>query len=117
MPLIFEPESVPLSVDECGRIRVGGTRVTLDSVIHRFRDGASAEGIVDSFDSLDLADVYATLAYYLRHRAEVDAYLLEREVEAAEVRAEIDRRNAGNDIWERLRRRVPDRRAADRAGT
>jgi len=112
MALTFEPEPVPLAIDEHGRCRVGGTRVTLESVIGRFLDGATPEGIVDSFDTLDLADVYVTLAYYLRHRDEVHAYLAEREEVAAEVRAEIKRRNAGNDIWDRLRRRRAERAKA-----
>lgn len=80
----------PLALTPEGVIRIGGTRVTLDTVVGAFLDGESAEGIVDSYPSLGLADVYATIAYYLRHRAEVDAYLARREAEAAEVRARIE---------------------------
>ena len=55
--MTFEPMAVPLCEDEYGAIRVGNTRVLLDLVIHAFREGASAEGIVESYDALNLADV------------------------------------------------------------
>jgi uncharacterized protein (DUF433 family) len=57
----FEPINVPLREDEYGAIRVGDTRLLVDLVIHAFRDGASAEGIVESYDGLNLADVYAII--------------------------------------------------------
>jgi uncharacterized protein (DUF433 family) len=66
---------VPLRTDNQGKIRVGGTRVLLELVIHAFQQGESAEGIIDSYSTLKLADVYAVIAYYLTHRAEVDAYM------------------------------------------
>jgi len=66
---------VPLRTDEHGKIRIGNTRVLLELVIYAFQQGETAEGIVDSYSTLKLADVYAVLAYYLTHRAEVDAYM------------------------------------------
>ena len=47
----------------------------LDSVIYAWQSGESPEQIVDNFDVLSLADVYAVISYYLQHRADVDAYL------------------------------------------
>jgi len=41
-------------------------------------------------DTLDLADVQAVIAYYLRHREEVRAYLKRREEEAEALRAKIE---------------------------
>lgn len=81
---------VPLQTDQDGRIRIGGTRVLLELVIHAFRQGESAEGIVESYSSLKLADVYAVLAYYLTHRAEVDAYVRESDEEADRIQREIE---------------------------
>jgi uncharacterized protein (DUF433 family) len=88
--LTFEPIAVPLREDEQGAIRVGDTRVLLDLVIHEFRDGATPEGIVESYDALSLADVYAVISYYLRHVDVVHAYLLRREQEAKAVREMIE---------------------------
>ena len=51
------------------------TRVSLDSVVYRWLEGLSPETIADCFPVLTLEQVYGAVAYYLAHRAEVDAYL------------------------------------------
>jgi uncharacterized protein (DUF433 family) len=51
-------EVMPLEVDQDGTVRVGKTRVTLDTVIAAFTEGATAEEIVQQYPSLQLADVY-----------------------------------------------------------
>ncbi len=65
---------VPLRTDDHGLIRVGNTKVRLEQVVHAFREGETAEGILDMYSTLKLEDVYAVLSYYLSHREEVDAY-------------------------------------------
>ena len=77
MSIVLEPEKVPLELSSSGVIRVAGSRVTLDTVVALFQQGASAEEIVTRFDTLDLGDVYAIIGYFLRHRDEVDSYLQE----------------------------------------
>ncbi len=88
--MTFEPMAVPLREDEYGAIRVGNTQVLLDLVIHAFREGDNAEDIVESYDALNLADVYAVLSYYLRDPEPIDAYLRRREQEAQAIRARIE---------------------------
>ncbi len=85
-------ETLPLQRDQYGTIRVGGTRVTLDVVIHAFQAGADAVEIADRFSSLSLADIYTVIGYYLRHREEIDAYLAEREEQAREIRRQDEAR-------------------------
>ena len=87
---VLAADPLPLRTDADGTIRVGGTRVPLDTVVGEFLDGASAEAIADHYPSLVLADVYATIAYYLRHRDEVNEYLARRRAEAAEVRRRVE---------------------------
>lgn len=77
---------VPLAADADGVLRVGGTRVTLDTVVGAFRQGHSAETIADQYPSLALADVYAVIGYYLAHPDEVDGYLADRRKAADAVR-------------------------------
>ena len=72
--------------------RVAGTRVTLDSLVYAFRDGATPEEIVQRYPALELADAYEAVTHYLRHRSEMDDYLAHRETIAKEVRAENERR-------------------------
>jgi uncharacterized protein (DUF433 family)/flavin-binding protein dodecin len=89
-PLPLGAEPVPLRIDEYGVARVGQTRVTLDTVVAAFRLGETAEGIVESYPTLRLADVYRILGYYLGHRDAVDAYVAGREREAGRLREEIE---------------------------
>jgi uncharacterized protein (DUF433 family) len=88
--LIPETVSVPLREDEHGSLRIGETRVLLEIVIHEFRNGATPEEIVASYDALELADVYLVLGFYLRQTDKIDAYLRRREQEAQVIRARIE---------------------------
>jgi uncharacterized protein (DUF433 family) len=64
-----------VQVDENGVYRVGTTRVMLDSIVAAFRQGHSAETIKQQYSALTLEEVYGSIAWYLAHAAEVDAYL------------------------------------------
>lgn len=110
MTLEIAALAVPLRPDDQGAIRVGQTRVTLDTVICEFNQGAAPEQIVLDFPSLDLAEVYAVCAYYLHHRDEIDQYLARRQVEADKLRVEIEKRFPPEGIRERLlaRRKAND---------
>ena len=90
MPLTIATERAPLRVEPDGAVRVGDSRVLLELVIHAFEDGATAETIVQRYSTLALPDVYAVIAYYLRHRPEIDEYLAGRERQAREVRQRIE---------------------------
>ena len=102
------PETVPLRTDKSGVVRVGTTRVPLDTVVHVFKTGASAEEIVERFPTLALADVYSTIGYYLRHQEDVDRYLRERERIGEELRTLVEARQGSSDG---LRERLLARRA------
>ena len=91
MTFIAEAEAPPLREDAAGALRVGDSRVLLELVIRAFQDGATPKTIVQSYSTLALPDVYAVIAYYLRHRSEVEAYLTRRELKAEEVRQRIER--------------------------
>ena len=86
------PEAVPLRLWPGGSVRVGKSRVSLDTVIGEYQNGLSPEEIVRAYDSLDLADAYAAIAFYLRNREKVDAYLAEGERRAEESRAYFESR-------------------------
>jgi uncharacterized protein (DUF433 family) len=83
---VAQAEAPPPREDGSGALRVGSSRVLLELVIQAFQDGATPEAIVQRYSSLTLSDVYAVIAYYLRHRDEVEEYLAERERKAEEVR-------------------------------
>ena len=73
-----------------GVYRVGGTRVSLDSLVHLFREGMSAESIVESYPTLTLEQVHGSLAFYLANRRQIDNYLSEGQ-RAAEEHHEVSR--------------------------
>ena len=85
-----QTEAPPLSEDATAAMRVGNSRVLLEIVVRAFQDGATPETIVQRYSTLALPDVYAVVAYYLRHRNEVEEYLARREQKAEEVRQRIE---------------------------
>lgn len=90
MNLVLEAIRVPLRDDGHGGLRVGQTRVSFESVWYTHRQGTSPAEIVQAFDTLDLADVHAVLAWALRHLEDVDAYLRQRDKDAAETRRQLE---------------------------
>ena len=104
--LVAEP--VPLRVDGGGVLRVGKTRVRLETVIHAFNAGSSAEEILLKYPSLELTDVYAVITYYLWHRKDLDDYLNDRDQQILQARVETASRFPSAGIRERLlARRTP----------
>ncbi len=83
------PFHFPLRIDEHGVVRVGETRVTLDSVVAALRSGKMLEEILESYPTLSLADVEAVSTYYFVYRQAVDAYVAKRRKEALRLREEI----------------------------
>src|SRR5690348_11201381 len=98
----FVAEPPPLRITQDGVVRVSGTRVTLDTVIGAYHRGETPEQIAQHFSVLSLADVYAVITYYLRHRSEVEAYLEVRRQRAAEIRRENEARFPPDGVRERL---------------
>jgi uncharacterized protein (DUF433 family) len=90
MALTFEAVSVPLSMDATGTVRVHGTRLTLDTVLGAYERGDTPQEIVEGFPDLSLADVHAIIAYYFRHREEIDAYLREGDERGEELRRKFE---------------------------
>ena len=102
MSLSLRTKPVPLTTEEHGRMRVGSTRVSLDTVIFAFKQGATPEEIVADYSTLDLSDVYAVITYYLQNQAEVESYLQERQARRDEVRREMEARSPQSGLRERL---------------
>ncbi len=102
MALVLTAEPLPLVADPDGVVRVAKTRVTLDTIVAAFHDGLTAEEVGEQYPSLQLGEVYAVIGYYLRHQAEVNAYLEARAGDANEVRQENERRFSPVGVRSRL---------------
>jgi len=83
-------QDVPLTRWEDGTIRIAGSRVTLDSIVHHFKLGATAEQIQYSFPSLTLREIYGAIFYYLNNTEAVEEYLSKQEEAAEEARQFIE---------------------------
>jgi uncharacterized protein (DUF433 family) len=69
-----------------GKPRITGRRITVQNMaIWHERMGKSADEIATAYD-LTLADVYAALAYYFDHRAEIDRSIRDGEAFAEALR-------------------------------
>jgi uncharacterized protein (DUF433 family) len=95
-------EKIPIETDKDGVIRVGNTRVTLQTLITAFNGGSTAEEIVHQFPVLNLADVYAVITYYLRNRDTVEKNLNNRILLAEQVKLRNQENRNMNDIRKRL---------------
>ena len=85
-------DQFPLELHADGVIRVGGTRVTLDTIMAAFRNGDSAEQIAESWPAVALGDIYEAIGYALRHSQEIESYLTVRDANATAVKEENLRR-------------------------
>jgi uncharacterized protein (DUF433 family) len=102
VPAKFQATSPPLRWDEAGGIRVGSSRVTLDSVLASYQNGSTPEEIAIQYSVLRLEEIYATIAYYLNHRQEIDSYLEQRSQQAQQQRQQLAQKHNLIDLRQRL---------------
>jgi uncharacterized protein (DUF433 family) len=77
-----------------GAYRIGETRVSLDSLVYLFREGMSAESMVESYPALTLEQVHGALAFYLGNQKEIDAYLIDGQRAAESQHAQSKQTNS-----------------------
>jgi uncharacterized protein (DUF433 family) len=102
MNLAAVNEKIPIETDEDGAIRIGNTRVTLETLASAFNNGSTAEEIVYQFPVLNLADVYAVITYYLRNKDVVEKYIKNRTLLAEQFKQRNQKNKNMNDIRKRL---------------
>jgi uncharacterized protein (DUF433 family) len=65
------------SPDVCGgRLRIEGTRISINQIAALYKQGFGAEEIADQYPNLTLAQIYAALAHYHANREEIEADLV-----------------------------------------
>jgi uncharacterized protein (DUF433 family) len=87
--------------DEYGVLRIGNTRVSLDSIVYAFRQGHETEAIRQQYSALSLEEVHGALAFYLANREEVDRYLLSQQQAWDQLRQQAEQQP--HPVVERLR--------------
>ena len=83
----------PYTEERDGGLCVAGTRVSLDSVVIRFQQGASPEKIAQSFPVLKLSQVYGAIAYYLENEKTIGEYIAEGERDLERSRVPLSQTN------------------------
>ena len=78
---------VYVRTDEHGVMRVGQSRVMLDSVVAAFEQGHSPETISQQYPSVTLEEVYGAITYYLANVDEVDRYMRRQDAAWTQWRA------------------------------
>jgi uncharacterized protein (DUF433 family) len=101
-PAKFKVTSPPFCWDEAGGIRIGSSRVTLDSILASYHNGSTPEEIAIQFSVLRLEDIYSAIAYYLNHRQEIDSYLEQRDQQAQQLRQQLTQKHNLVDLRQRL---------------
>ena len=96
----------PVHMDKDGVLRVGRTRVRLETVVWAYNHGATPEEIVERYPAVALPDVHAVIAYYLRNRPEVDIYVEESLRLSEEARREAESLWPPDGVMDRLRSRL-----------
>ncbi|MGA2593792.1 MAG: DUF433 domain-containing protein [Bryobacteraceae bacterium] len=102
-------ETIPMATGADGAIRVSGTRVTLDSIVLAFNDGATPEEIAQQYPAVPLADIYHLIGYCLRHAAEIEEYLRKRQRESHEIQQQNEARWKPDGVRQRLLSRRQNR--------
>ncbi|MCU0570467.1 MAG: DUF433 domain-containing protein [Oculatellaceae cyanobacterium Prado106] len=105
IPVEFAVSAPPFRWDEAGGIRIGQSRVTFDSLIAAYHQGATPEEMAVQYPVLSLSEIYSVIAYYLSHRQEMDDYLEQRSRRAQQQRDQLVQRHNLAD----LRRHLLDR--------
>ena len=94
--------AVPLRTDEDGVIRVGQSRVTLQTLISDFHRGASPEEMTHHYPVLSLSQVYLVIGYYLENRQQVDEYVVQQCQLASEARNTYEAEHPNDPLRQRL---------------
>ena len=71
-----------------GRPYITGTGITVRRIVGWYKLGYEAEGILKEIDHLNIAQVYAALAYYHANQQSVEADIAEEEAESRRIEAE-----------------------------
>ncbi len=101
-PEKFQVISPPFRWDDAGGVRIGSSRVTLDSLLTSYHNGCTPEEIAIQYSVLHLEDIYSAIAYYLNHREEIDNYLEQRNQQAQKLRQQLTQKHDLANLRHRL---------------
>ncbi len=93
------------------QIRIKGHRIGIEHVVELYHEGYSPEQIAQTFPGLSLEKIYATITYYLRNQAKIDAYMAHQLELMRQEMAEYDAREP-SPAMKRIRALMAERERA-----
>ncbi|MGK2964240.1 MAG: DUF433 domain-containing protein [Tepidiformaceae bacterium] len=96
-------DPAPVEAWPDGSIRVGGTRLLLALVVDYYERGETPQQIAAAF-AMPEQDILGALAYYARHREELNEYFARRAAEADELRKRVESEPGYAELIERIKR-------------
>jgi len=94
--------NIPIFIGSDGVIRIGTTRVPLETVVQAFQNGSTAEEIAFQYPVLDLSDIYAVISYYLKNQAAVENYIKTSQIAAEQIKSIVEKQFQSVDTRQRL---------------
>lgn len=89
-PVVVEKQHITRTPGFCGgKPRIAGTRIRVWYVAVRTQAGETPDEILAAYPHLTLSQIYAALAYYYDHKAEIDEEAAEDDRFVEALRAEM----------------------------
>lgn len=106
-----------IEVDDRGVAKLVGSRIKVMHLVSLQKgEGYSAEELCEQFPEIEPAKIYAALAYYHAHKAEVDAQIEKSHRYADEMRAAHPNQHARQELERRWKEKLPGRPLPGEAG-
>ncbi len=91
MPTVLETNLVRTPGICGGRLRIDGTRMTVNQIVTLHNQGFSAEQIVEQYPQRTLSEIFTVLAWYHANKDDFDNELAAEAAAEDRARAEIER--------------------------
>ena len=75
------PDNAYVKANRYGVLHVGGVRIALESLVHLYDEGYSAESIGREYPTLTLEQIYGALTFFLANESSVRRYISEQHAE------------------------------------
>ncbi len=72
-----------------GRLRIDGTRMTVNQIVTLYKQGLTAPQIIERYPQRTLAEIYTVLAWYHAHQTEFDQELAQEAIVEERIAQEI----------------------------
>lgn len=92
----------PVRRDTVGVLRVGNTRVTLDTIVNTYEAGSIALEISHDYDAVTLSEISAAIDFYLHHKQALKLYFASRAQASTSALFDISIRQATSLIRDKL---------------